>query len=99
MAAAFTREEKSMASVIKRADSKAAATIVCASVTPLALLLLCAAGSAVAAPIVVDPNPTPCIATTAHYTTIQSAVSAAPSGATVQVCPANYPEQVTIATP
>ncbi len=30
------------------------------------------------------------------YTTIQAAVTAAASGATVQVCPGAYPEQVTI---
>ncbi|MBZ5655403.1 MAG: hypothetical protein LAO56_08985 [Acidobacteriia bacterium] len=54
--------------------------------------------AAMAAPIVVDANATPCIATTAHYTTIQAAVNAAPSGATVQVCPGVYPEQVSIGT-
>jgi hypothetical protein len=33
------------------------------------------------------------------YTTIQSAVTAAPSGGTVLVCPGTYPEQVTITQP
>lgn len=33
------------------------------------------------------------------YSTIQSAVSAAPSGGTVLVCPGTYPEQVTITQP
>jgi Right handed beta helix region len=31
-----------------------------------------------------------------HYTTIQAAVTAVPSGSTVKVCPNNYPEQVEI---
>jgi hypothetical protein len=31
-----------------------------------------------------------------HYTTIQAAVTAVPTGSTVKVCPNNYPEQVTI---
>jgi hypothetical protein len=31
-----------------------------------------------------------------HYTTIQSAVNAVPSGSTVKVCPGPYPEQITI---
>ena len=34
-----------------------------------------------------------------HYTTIQSAVSAAPEDATVLVCPGTYAEQVVITTP
>lgn len=34
----------------------------------------------------------------AGYATIQAAVNAAKSGATVYVCPGNYPEQVTIST-
>jgi parallel beta-helix repeat protein len=64
----------------------------------LALLIPLVATPAVAS-IVVDHNPTPCVTATTHYLTIQSAVSAAPSGATIQICPGNYPEQVTIATP
>lgn len=39
-----------------------------------------------------------CIAGT-HYSTIQSAVDAAPSGAIIKVCPGGYPEQVTIEKP
>jgi parallel beta-helix repeat protein len=68
---------------------------------PMATLALLAAFGATraVASIVVDPNPTPCVSATTHYTTIQAAVSAATSGATIQVCPANYAEQVTIATP
>jgi hypothetical protein len=36
---------------------------------------------------------------TAAYSTIQSAVSAAPSGGTVIVCPGTYPEHVTVSSP
>jgi hypothetical protein len=35
----------------------------------------------------------------AQYTTIQSAVNAAPAGATINVCPGTYPETVRIAKP
>jgi nitrous oxidase accessory protein NosD len=66
----------------------------------VALALFVAFGATHAlASIVVDPNTTPCVTATTHYTTIQAAVSAATSGATIQVCPANYAEQVTITTP
>ncbi len=84
-----------MNTFIKRA---AVAGSVTTTVASLALLLF---GSTSAfAVIVVDPNATPCETTyTAHYTTIQAAVSAAKSGATIDVCPATYAEQVTIATP
>ena len=62
-------------------------------------LTLLGASPAVA-DIVVDANATPCLATySAHYTTIQAAVNAAPSGATIEVCPGTYAEQVTITTP
>lgn len=65
----------------------------------IAALLLFDAPRA-AADIVVDPNTPPCVATfSAHYTTIQAAVSAAASGATIEVCPGTYAEQVTITTP
>jgi hypothetical protein len=73
--------------------------------TTLVLMMLFRSIPAAAA-IVVDGAPTAvgntltsCLGTTNPYATIQSAVSAAPSGATIQICPANYPEQVTIATP
>jgi hypothetical protein len=62
----------------------------------VAALLVFALANAKAATIVVDPNATPCITPSIHFTTIQAAVNAAPSGATIHVCPANYPEQVTI---
>jgi hypothetical protein len=62
----------------------------------VAALLVFASANANAATIVVDPNATPCITPSIHFTTIQAAVNAAPSGATIHVCPANYPEQVTI---
>jgi parallel beta-helix repeat protein len=65
----------------------------------IAALALFDASRAVAG-IVVDPNTPPCVATySAHYTTIQAAVNAAASGATIQVCPGTYAEQVTITTP
>jgi parallel beta-helix repeat protein len=64
----------------------------------VALLAAFVATRAVAS-TVVDPNSTPCVSATTHYTTIQAAVSAATSGGTIQVCPANYAEQVTITTP
>src|SRR5271156_269097 len=65
----------------------------------IAALALLDASSAVA-DIVVDPNTPPCVATfSAHYTTIQAAVNAAASGATIEVRPGTYAEQVTINTP
>jgi parallel beta-helix repeat protein len=65
----------------------------------IAALALLDASSAVA-DIFVDPNTPPCVATfSAHYTTIQAAVNAAASGATIEVCPGTYAEQVTITTP
>jgi parallel beta-helix repeat protein len=88
-----------MFSLIKRTSlnvARAATSV--APMATLALLIAFGATRAVAS-IVVDPNTTPCVSATTHYTTIQAAVSAAPSGATIQVCPANYAEQVTIATP
>jgi len=62
----------------------------------VAFLLALSTMAAIAAPIVVDANATPCVATTAHYTTIQAAVNAAPAAAVIQVCPGVYPEQVSI---
>lgn len=97
VAAIANREGLCMTPVTRHVNSVAGA-LATATVVSLALLLGCAI-RAVAAPIVVDPNPVPCVATTAHYTTIQSAVSAAPPGATIQVCPGTYAEKVTIATP
>jgi len=62
----------------------------------VAALLVFAVAYAEAAPIVVDPNTPPCITPSIHFTTIQAAVNAAPSGATIHICPGNYPEQITI---
>jgi parallel beta-helix repeat protein len=88
-----------MVSLIKHTTMNFARTATTAApMATLALLLAFGATRAVAS-IVVDPNTTPCVSATTHYTTIQAAVSAAPSGATIQVCPANYAEQITIATP
>jgi nitrous oxidase accessory protein NosD len=74
--------------------------ITAALVVTLAMLLFGAAPEMAA--IVVDQNTaigTPsCTGATTSYNTIQSAVSAAPSGATIQICPGNYAEQVVIAT-
>jgi hypothetical protein len=50
-------------------------------------------------PIVVDANTPPCVTSfSLHKTMIQAAVNAAPSGATILVCPGNYPEQITVNT-
>jgi nitrous oxidase accessory protein NosD len=40
-----------------------------------------------------------CTGALTQYNTIQAAVSAAPSGATIEVCPGTYAEQITITTP
>ena len=90
--------------LIKQASATIArAAIAAASIATLAILvpaILVPLGATPAvASIVVDANATPCVAATTHYLTIQAAVSAAPSGATIQVCPGNYAEQVTITTP
>ena len=37
-----------------------------------------------------------CVTASAHYTTIQAAVSAAAAGSTIKICPGSYPEQVNI---
>jgi parallel beta-helix repeat protein len=53
--------------------------------------------------IVVDQNTAigaaSCTGAATQYNTIQAAVSAAPSGATIEICPGTYAEQVTITTP
>ena len=86
-----------MFSVIKRTALGVAGSSTTATVASLALVLLTGAAPA-SASIVVDPNATPCVSATAHYTTIQAAVSAAPSGSIISVCPATYAEKVTIKT-
>jgi len=76
---------------------------ICSTRTVLVLvatLLVFPTTYATAAPIVVDAHATACIASySAHFTTIQSAVNAAPSGADIAVCPGTYPEQITINKP
>jgi len=62
-------------------------------------MVLLASARAVAAPIVVDPNATACVTPSVHFTTIQQAIDAAPVGATVQVCPGQYQEQISIYKP
>jgi parallel beta-helix repeat protein len=84
-----------MLSLVKRTILSAPGPRAAATIAALALLLLVGAAPA-AASIVVDPNAIPCVSATMHYTTIQAAVSAAPSGSTISVCPANYAERVTI---
>jgi nitrous oxidase accessory protein NosD len=86
-----------MFNAINRTALLVAGPSAAATVTSLVLLLLGAAPAV--ASIVVDPNATPCVSATMHYTTVQAAVSAAPSGSTISVCPATYPEQVTITRP
>lgn len=87
-----------MKSFIKRVSFAGPAATTVASLA----LLLFASTSAMAA-IVVDQNAAigapSCTGALTQYNTIQSAVSAAPSGATIQVCPGSYAEQVTIAAP
>jgi hypothetical protein len=86
-----------MMNLVKRATVNVAG-LAATTIASFALLLF---GSTSAfAVIVVDPNATPCVTTfSAHYTTIQAAVAAAASGATIDVCPGTYAEQVTISTP
>jgi nitrous oxidase accessory protein NosD len=74
------------------------AVFLAAAVVALALF-----GAAPAmATIVVDQNTAigapSCTGALTQYNTIQSAVSAAPSGATILVCPGTYAEQITIVT-
>jgi parallel beta-helix repeat protein len=87
-----------MNSFIKRVSVAGPAVTTVASLA----FLLFASTSAMAA-IVVDQNTAigapSCTGALTQYNTIQSAVSAAPSGATIEVCPGSYAEQVTIATP
>ncbi len=58
-------------------------------------VLACLQGQNVHAALVVGN----CVTGSAHFTTIQAAVNAAPSGATIQVCPGTYPEQIVISAP
>ena len=44
-------------------------------------------------------GPPACQPSLVHFSTIQAAVTAVPSGSTVLVCPGTYPEQVTITQP
>lgn len=44
-------------------------------------------------------GPVTCQPTLAHFSTIQSAVNAVPTGSVVEVCPGTYPEQVVINEP
>jgi hypothetical protein len=69
----------------------------------LGVVVLLAVASIVAVadgrPAVVDANATPCVSRfSAHYTTVQAAVSAAQPNSIILVCPGIYPEQVTITT-
>jgi hypothetical protein len=69
------------------------------SIIPLSVLVVATAICGWAAPLVVSKAPTPCVASPTVYTTIQAAVNAASSGATIDVCAGTYPEQVLITTP
>lgn len=62
----------------------------------IAALVAVAAVSGAALPLVVSNAPKPCIASQNVYKTIQAAVNAASPGATIDVCPGTYPEQVVI---
>ena len=91
-----------MRNLIKRTTlDSARAAIAAALVVTFAALSFGAAPAKAA--IVVDQNAAigqpSCTGAATQYNTIQAAVSAAPSGATIEVCPGNYAEQVTITTP
>jgi Right handed beta helix region len=59
----------------------------------IAALAACfAAQSASAATVVVGT----CVTTLTHFNTIGAAIAAVPAGSTVEVCPGNYPEQLSI---
>src|SRR3954470_14726355 len=68
----------------------------------LGLLLVTSVSFAASSSSNHNPPPPPtiyvnnCVAGHLGYPTIQSAVDAAPAGATILVCPGDYPEQVTI---
>jgi parallel beta-helix repeat protein len=91
-----------MLTLIKRITLDAALPAITAALLATLAGLSLGAAPAMAA-IVVDQNTAigapSCTGAPTQYNTIQSAVSAAPSGATIQVCPGTYAEQVTIATP
>lgn len=91
-----------MLSLIKRTTLDAARPAITAALVATLAGLLFGAAPAMAA-IVVDQNTAigapSCTGAPTQYNTIQSAVSAAPSGALIEVCPGTYAEQVTIATP
>ena len=65
----------------------------------VAVLAVTTGGFSSASTLVVSNAPTPCIAATTIYSTIQAAVNAATPGATIDVCPGTYPEQVVITIP
>jgi hypothetical protein len=69
------------------------------AITSFSVLLAAAATCGWTAPLVVSKAPTPCVASSTVYTTIQAAVTAASSGAIIEVCPGTYPEQVLITIP
>jgi hypothetical protein len=59
----------------------------------IAALAACFAAQSASAATVVVGN---CVTTLTHFSTIGAAISAVPSGSTVEVCPGNYPEQLSI---
>jgi hypothetical protein len=82
------------------ADQNAANARGCGLLTVAALALCLAAGAAQAQTLVVSANTSPCVTDGSPvYPNIQSAVSVAPAGSTVLVCPGSYPELVSIGTP
>src|SRR5450432_3472009 len=60
---------------------------------PMVILASLSAQQVMAASVVVVGN---CVPNSVHFTTIQGAVDAVPSGSTIKICPANYPEQVVV---
>src|SRR4051794_39876334 len=59
--------------------------------------LVLSVGAISAATLIVGKPNTPC--PRAQYATITGAINAASSGDTIQICPALYPEQLTITKP
>jgi parallel beta-helix repeat protein len=91
---------------MKTLKKSAALRSACATITATLMLAIAAlsfAATPAMAAIVVDQNTAigspSCTGATTNYNTIQAAVSAAASGATINVCPGNYAEQVVITTP
>jgi parallel beta-helix repeat protein len=65
----------------------------------LAIALLLGASATLTATVTVVVGPATCQPRYAHFSTIQSAVNAVPTGSKIMVCPGTYPGQVVITAP